>query len=94
MRNILKSVFLVDDIKLTFLKGKRGFMVLRKKERTFEELIDKISGSDFAEQILRNNALMNELGNLVKNKEQVENSIFVIMKYLYLLNTLLSPFST
>ncbi len=83
VRNILKSVFLVDDIKLTFLKGKRGFMVLRKKERTFEELIDKISGSDFAEQILRNNALMNELGNLVKNKEQVENSIFVIMKYLY-----------
>lgn len=83
VRNILKSVFLVDNIKLIFIKDKEISTAAGRVQKNLEELINRISSFDRAEQIIKNNILMNDLMKLVRHKEQVKGSVFTVMKYLY-----------
>lgn len=83
VRNILKSVFLVDNVKLTFTKNKKMSRTIWKRKSDLEELIDRISIAERAEQILKDDALVNELKKLVRNKTQVDKAILAIMEYLY-----------
>ena len=83
VRNILKSVFLVDRVKLTFINDKEASTSIRERKVEVGELIDKISYFSQTEQILKNNDLLNELKELVRHKADVEKSIFTVMEYLY-----------
>ena len=83
VRSILKSVFLVDNIELIFIKNIENTVVIRGRKEDLGKLIDKISCFNQAEQILKNNVLMGELKKFVRHKMQVKKSISTIMEYLY-----------
>ena len=83
VRNILKSVFLVDNVKLIFIGDKEASVAIGRSKKDLEELIDRISSSERSEPILRNSDLLNELKELVRHKVNVEKSIFTVMEYLY-----------
>ena len=83
VRIILRSVFLVDEIKVDFVRKNNCKFVFKKRHLYWEDLIKKLSEVALSTKIFEEGEMIFELKSLVKNKEKVDKAITTIVKYLY-----------
>jgi hypothetical protein len=79
----LRSVFLVDEIKVDFVRKNNCKFVFKKRHLYWEDLIKKLSEVALSTKIFEEGEMIFELKSLVKNKEKVDKAITTIVKYLY-----------
>lgn len=83
VRNILRSVFCVDKIKLRFVRADENSLKTFWKKMELSELFDRIYEAGYAGNVLKDKALMQELEHLVRRKKKVPDAVREILGLLY-----------